>query len=176
MSREYFTILGLSPGRYEPKQIARHFEARRRQLLVELDDATRHEESRRQLNELYRAYNALRDPRRQAAHLRAAWDQGQSDDRVARLRRLVEASLEGGLLRYSRRIEILEEGRRLGFSDFHTQLLIAQVQFGGELVVPPVGGEVSPAAETRARVGMRLAAAGVLALAIFLAMVRWLGM
>jgi len=175
MSREYFSILGLSPGCYEPKKIARHFDVRRRRLLVELDDPARHDESRRQLNDLYQAYNALRDPRRQAEHLRLARDEGEGDDRVTRLRRLIEASLEGGLLRYSRRVEILEEGRWLGFSEFHTQLLIAQVQFGGELVVSPADRGVSRSAETTSRVGARFAAAGVLALALFLAMVRWLG-
>jgi hypothetical protein len=174
MSREYFSILGLSPGRYEPNKITRHFQARRRQLLVELDDPDRHAESRRQLNELYRAYTALRDPRRQAEYLRAAREEDDDDDRVARLRRLIEASLEGGLLRYSRRLEILEEGRRLGFSDFHTHLLIAQVQFGGDLVALPIARGVAPSDEIPSRVGARFAAVGVLALAIFLAMVRWL--
>ncbi len=175
MSREYYSILGLSPGRYEPKQIARQFEARRRRLLVELDDPARHDESRRQLDELYKAYNTLRDPRRQAEHLRASRGEGTPDDRVTPLLRLIEASLEGGLLRYSRRLEIIEAGRRLGFSEFHTQLLIAQVQFGGELVVVPAAHAVSRAAEPHSRVGARFAAAGVLALAIFLATIRWLG-
>ena len=175
MSREYFSILGLTPGRYEPKELARRFEARRRRLLVELADPARYVESRRGLDELHQAYNALCDPRRQAEHLRAARDENTDDGRVARLRRLIEASLEGGLLRYSRRLEILAEGRRLGFSEFHTQLLIAQIQFGGELVVPPTRCGIPASAETSSRVGARFAAAGVLALAIFLAMIRWLG-
>ncbi len=175
MSREYFSILGLTPGRYEPKEIVRRFEARRRRLLVELDDPARHVESRRRLNELHRAYNALHDPRRQAEHLRVARNDNDDNDRVARMRRLIEASLEGGLLRYSRRAEILAEGRRLGFSEFHTQLMIAQVQFGGDLIVTPTDRRVSASAETASRVGARFAAAGVLALALFLAMIRWLG-
>jgi hypothetical protein len=175
MSRDYFAILGLTPGRYEPKQLARSFEARRRRLLAELADPARYVESRRGLDELHQAYNALRDPRRQAEHLRLVRDGDRADDRVARLRRLIETSLEGGLLRYSRRLEILAEGRRLGFSEFHTQLLIAQVQFGGELVVPPARCGVAASSETSSRVGARFAAAGVLALAIFLAMIRWLG-
>ena len=72
-------------------------------------------------------------------------------------------------------MEILAEGRRLGLSEFHTQLLIAQVQFGGELVVPPARCDIPASSETGSRVGARFAAAGVLALAIFLAMIRWLG-
>lgn len=175
MSREYFAILGLSPGRYEPRQIARQFASRRRRLLAELDDPARQRESLRQLDELYQAYNVLRDPRRQAEHLRAIRDDDTHDDRVTRLLRIIEAALEGGLLRYSRRVQIIEAGRRLGFSEFHTQLLIAQVQFGGELVVTPASREVTRSPETPTRVGARFAAAGVLALAIFLAMVRWLG-
>ena len=175
MSRNCFSILGLTPGRYEPGEISRHFYARRRRLLADLDDPAQHVESRRQLDELYRAYNALRDPRLQAQHLRETRAEEDRDDRVARLRRLIESSLEGGLLRYSRRTEILAEGCRLGFSDFHTHLLIAQVQFGDEIVARPQVRGLSPSPETAARVGARFAAVGILALAIFLAMIRWLG-
>jgi hypothetical protein len=175
MPRDYFSILGLKPGRYEPSEIGRRFATRRRRLLVELDDPTRHVESRQRLNELYEAYNVLRDPRRQAEYLRAARAEDGDEDRVARLQRLIEASLEGGLLRYSRRTEIIAEGRRLGFSEFHTQLLIAQVQFGEGVVAPPRRGTVSQSAGTPSQLGARLAAAGILALAIFLAMIRWLG-
>jgi hypothetical protein len=175
MSREYFSILGLTPGRCEPKEVARRFHTRRRRLLAQLADSTRYAESRRQLDLLHRAYNALSDPRRQAEHVRAAREEGTDEDRVARLRRLIEVSLEGGLLRYSRRAEILVEGRRLGFSEFQTHLMIAQVQFGGELAVPPTRSSRPTSAETPSRVGARFAAAGVLALAIFLAAIRWLG-
>lgn len=175
MSRDYFSILGLTPGRYEPGEIARRFHARRKRLLAELDDPAKHRESRRRLDELHRAYHALRDPRLQSKHLHAAREPEARDDRVEYLRRLIESSLEGGLLRYSRRVDILAEGRRLGFSDFHTQLLIAQVQFGGEIVARPDEHGVRAPADTGARVGARFAAAGLLALAIFLAMIRWLG-
>lgn len=174
MSHDYFSILGLTPGCYAPGEIARRFNARRRRLLTALDDPAQHVESRRRLDELHRAYNALRDPRRQAEHRRAA-RAGDDQDRVARLRRLIELSLEGGLLRYSRRAEILDEGRRLGFSEFHAQLLIAQVQFGDGIIAPPYRRDVYRSAESASQVGARFAAAGVLALAIFLAMVRWLG-
>jgi hypothetical protein len=175
MSRDYFSILGLTPGRYEPSEITRHFNARRRWLITALDSPARHVEIRRQLNDLHLAYNALRDPRRQAECARAALGDEGDSDRVARLRRLIEASLEGGLLRCSRRKEILTQGRRMGFSEFHIHLLIAQVQFGGNLVVRPTTCRDSASSAAAARIGARFAAAGVLALALFLAMVRWLG-
>jgi hypothetical protein len=63
----------------------------------------------------------------------------------------------------------------LGFSEFHTHLLIAQVQFGDGIVAPPCGHRRSTSTESASRIGARFAAAGVLALALFLAMVRWLG-
>lgn len=175
MSREYFSILGLTPGRYEPSEIARRFDARRRWLIAELDSPARHVEIRRELNDLHVAYNALRDPRRQAECARAALGHPGDADRVARLQRLIEASLEGGLLRCSCRKEILAQGRRMGFSEFHIHLLIAQVQFGGNLVVRPARCRDSASDAATARIGARFAAAGVLALALFLATVRWLG-
>ena len=175
MSHEYFAILGLSPGRYEPKEIVRRFEIRRRWLFAELGDPAKYEETRRRLGELHRAYNALRDQRRQAEYAAAAQAGARAQDRLDRMRLLIESSLEDGLLRYSRRAEILAEGARLGYSEFHTQLLIAQVQFGGELVVPPSLSGVVRKPEHTTRVGARFAAAGVLALALFLVIVRWLG-
>lgn len=175
MSRDFFAILGLKPARYSSAEVARQFAARRQRLLAELDDPARHVESRRQLDELYTAHNVLRNPQRQDEHLRRLQGQADDADRVTRLRELIEASLEGGLLRYSRRAEILAEGRHLGFSEFHTQLLIAQVQFGGEIVAPPQVSAAVKREENSSRVGARFAAAGVLALAIFLAMLRWLG-
>lgn len=174
MSHGFFSTLGLKPGRYSPAEIARRFNARRRRLVAALDEPARRAEALHQLNDLHRAYNALRTPRRQAEHLRVA--RGEDDgDRVERLRRLVEASLEGALLRHSRRAEILAEGRRLGFSEFHTHLLIAQVQFGGEIVAPPPRCPQPAAPAPRTRVAARFAAAGVLALAMFVAAIHWLG-
>jgi uncharacterized protein YhaN len=175
MSRDHFFILGLKPGRYDPGEIARRFYVRRQRLLAELDDPVKYVESRRQLDALYRAYTTLCDPQRQAEHVQAARREDDADDRVARLRRMIESCLEGGLLRYSRRAEILAEGRRLGFSAFHVHLMIAQVQFGEEIAAPPFRRAGLPAGRATARVGARFAAVGLLALAIFLAMVRWLG-
>jgi hypothetical protein len=175
MSRDYFSILGLTPGRYEPAEIARRFRARRQRLVAALGDPAQHGATRQQLDELYQAYNYLRDPTRQAEYVRAAGADAKQEDRVATLCRLVEASLEGGLLRYSRRAAIIAEGRRLGFSDFQTQLLIAQIQFADEILTPPRARNDGSSSPTHAQVAARFAAAGLLALAIFLAVVRWLG-
>jgi hypothetical protein len=74
----------------------------------------------------------------------------------------------------ARRQEILAEARRLGFSDFQAQLLIAQVQFGDDQIPLLSGGVVHARRGESPRTWARFAAAGVLALAMFLAMVRWL--
>jgi hypothetical protein len=172
MSRDYFSILGLSPARYEPAEITRRFRVERARVLAVLHDPAKHGQSRRRLDELHVAYAGLRDPLRQAAYLR---NLKTSDDRVAHLSRLISDSLEDGLLRYSRREEILGEGRQLGFSDFQTQLLIAQVQFGSDDVLPVANPGAGRRWNARPAVGPRFAAVGVLTLALFLAMVRWLG-
>jgi len=170
MSRDYFAILGLTPGRYGPAEITRRFGAVRERLLAELDNPATHNASRQQLDELHLAYAALRDPRRQAEYLAS-----RRKANVTRLRWLITASLEDGLLRHSRRVSILEEGRKLGLSDFQTQLLIAQVQFGDKQI-NLVRERASSGRSTRgSRMSARLAAVGILALALFLALVRWLG-
>lgn len=174
MSHEFFSNLGLKPGRYSPAEITRRFNTRRRRLVEALDQPELRAEALHQLNDLHRAHNALRDPRKQAEHLKAARGAGD-EDRVERLRRLIDASLEGALLRRSRREEILAEGRRLGFSEFHTHLLIAQVQFGGEIVAPPRPRRLVEPRPSGSQVVARFAAAGALALAIFLATAHWLG-
>jgi hypothetical protein len=170
MSRDYFAILGLTPGRYKPAEITRRFRAARKRLLDELHDPATHGESRRQLDELHIAYTALRDPGRQAEYL-----ERRRDDDLSRLRGLIADSLEGGLLRQSRRLLILEEARRLGISDFHAQLMIAQVQFGDERITPVTAGSARNRSASPSQAAARLAAVGILALALFLAMIRWLG-
>lgn len=175
MSRDPWTILGLTAGLSSTREIDRQFIARRRDLRAALHDPARYTAARRDLEELYQAYRALREPNRAPDSFRIAEPTDDEIERVAYLRRLIELSLEGGLLRYSRRREILGEGQRLGYSEFHTQLLIAQVQFGGELVAPPIARDNGAGSIDTAQVGLRVAAAGVLALALFLAMVRWLG-
>lgn len=175
MVRDYFAILGLTPGRYAPAEVTRRFCAERQSLLAQLDDPATHRRARRQLDELHVAYAVLRDPHAQAECLRAGGDAGGEHDDIKRLRRLIAASLEDGLLRYSRRQGILAQAQRIGLSPFQAQLLIAQVQFGDDRIHTPVSGRVRREPEPSARTWARFAAAGVLALAMFLAMVRWLG-
>ena len=174
MSRDCLSVLGLRPGRHTADEIRRQFEARRRCLLEELRDPRRYQRACRKLDELYLAYNLLRKAAQAEQPAPGAPGRGDTDHDAARLRELIAASLEDGLLRCSRRTRILAQGRRLGFSDFHTQLLIAQVQFGDGSLVPLRDDRGHPAAEPGGRVGARFAAAGMLALAIFLAMIRWL--
>jgi hypothetical protein len=172
MGRDYYAILGLSPGRYDPAEIARRFQAERARLLAFLHQPATYGAARRHLEELHLAYAALRDPGAQAEYLRAGRG---ADDRVAQVRQLIAASLEDGLLRYSRRQEILSVAQHLGFSEFQAQLLIAQVQFGDERIPLSAGNATGGLRSEPPRTWARLAAVGVLALALFLAMVRWLG-
>ncbi|GEM_PF-883076 len=182
MPRDWFAILGLTPGRYSQAEIDRRFLARRRALIAALDDPQRYEQTRQRLDALHRAYHALRDPERRARCLEALRaaprDETAADRRarrIAELRDLILASLEGGLLRQSRREMILAEGRRLGLSEFHTHLLIAQVQFDGNIVIAPPSSPERGRFVAPRRVAARFAAVGVVALALFLVMVRWLG-
>ena len=172
MARDYFAVLGLAPRAYDPGEITRHFDVRRQRLLGELRDPARHTDARGELDELHVAYAVLCDPHRQAEYLEARTG---TPDRVTELRRLIVAALEDGLLRYSRRQMVLERARELGLNEFQAQLLIAQVQFGGDEVL---NGETSPAArktETRSDMWIRFAAAGVIGLAMFLYMAYRVG-
>jgi len=163
MARDYFAILGLPPGRYDPCEITRRFVERRNRLLATLADPATHAETRRQLEHLHLAYRVLCDPQRQSEYLAA---RAADEDRLGQLRRLIAASLEDGLLRYSRRQMILDQARKLGLSDFQAQVLIAQVQFGeGHFVDWPT---TSRAGSPRAAIWRRAAAVGVLGLAMFL--------
>jgi hypothetical protein len=174
MARDYFDVLGLAPGRYAGQEVARRFFSERARLLARLDEPATYGRVRRQLDELHLAYAALRDPQGQADALRAG---AEGADRVAALKVQIAASLEDGLLRYSRRQEILREARQIGLSDFQAHLLIAQVQFGDDGFAAgwvKAGGARSTGGESRAGIGLRLAAAGVLALTLFLALVHWL--
>ena len=171
MAEDYFSILGLAPGRYSPEQITRSFDATRRRIVAQLDDPRRHVPSRQRLEAVHLAYATLRDPATQAEYLETRF---RNDDAVTGLRRLIASSLEDGLLRYSRRRRILEEARRLGFSDFQTQLLIAQVQFGDEQFAPATPAKNAQRRGGDGRAWARVTAVGVLALVLFLVMVRWL--
>lgn len=170
MAQDYFAALGLRPGRYTSREIASRFATTRADLIQSLDDPQSYERTRRQLDELHVAYAILHHPARQQEYLRSLID---PTDRVAAMRALIEASLEGGLLRHSRRQELLEYGQALGFNDFQTQLMIAQVQFGGDgvaLVPPPVDAQPKP---DRRPVLARFTAIGLLSLAMFLWLVGW---
>lgn len=172
MAQDYFASLGLTPGRYPPQEIAGRFLDRRARLLRELDDPARYRACQQGLEELHMAYTALRDPRLQEEYLRTR--AGRADPTQS-LRTLINASLEDGLLRCSRRQTILERAQELGVSEFQAQLLIAQEQFGE----PGVAGvPVRVSAERRSagtRVWARFAGIGVLALTMFLYLVHWLG-
>ena len=172
MARDYFAVLGLTPGRYAPEEIASHFLAVRERLLAALRATDAPTETRRELDQVHLAYATLRDPARQAEYLRANDANG---DATAQLRTLIAASLEDGLLRYSRRQAILERAAELGFNEFQAHLLIAQVQFGDTLI--PTGPRLDPAKTKLAhpRAWARVTATGVLALAIFLYLVHWVG-
>lgn len=172
MAHDYFALLGLSPGRYAPAEIARCYRARRARLLAELHAAGRQHDTLQQLDELHVAYSTLRDARRQAEYRRARTD---GEDRVTEVRRLISVSLEDGLLRYSRRQAILERARALGFSDFQTHLLIAQVQFGDEDITTSPRRKDARGWGEHPRAWARIAAVGVIALAMFLGLVHWVG-
>lgn len=175
MSRNYFEILELPIATVAPAKVRRRFETRRAALLAELGNSERFEAARRDLDLLYEAYGALRNPRRQAAY-RAQLSAGEPEsraDRAAQLQALIEHALEGHLLRYTRRKQIVAEARRLGFSEFHTHLLIAQAQFGDRFLPTP-SRDSDPERYGWTRVAARLGAAGVLGAAMFFAAVRWL--
>lgn len=169
MSQDYFAILGLSPGRHERRVVTQRYQQLRDQLTHDSASGRDGGASRRKLDRLHVAYTALRNPSAQMRYLRAE----RRPDNAARLRNLIEASLEDGLLRYSRRREIMDEGRRLGFSDFQTHLVIAQTQFGDEQLTITPRRAVARGGEPH-RTVLRFAAAGCLGAALFLVMFRWL--
>lgn len=172
MALDYFALLGLTPRRYEPREVARRFMAERQRALGELDDPRNHAASRRRLDELYLALAVLGDPRRQAEYLRT---REANADPLAELRQLIAASLEDGLLRHSRRQMIIERARELGLNEFQAQLLIAQVQFGDERTLVATRVRAGRPARRHPRAWARVAAASVLGLALFLYFVHWLG-
>lgn len=171
LTRDYFATLDLPHDTDDEATIRRQFHQRRAALLARLNDPRTHEDARRELDELYLAYRVLADPDARARH--RAERRGQ-EARLDAFRRRIAASLEGGLVRCSRRRQLLAEGRELGLSEFHVHLLIAEVQFGARPLLAP-GGSLRSQAERAGRAGARVAAVGVLALAMFLSMIRWLG-
>ena len=172
MAQDLFAVLGLPPERHDPTEIATRFLAKRERLLEQLGDPTRHHDTRRQLDELHLAYATLRNPRSQAQYLR---NQNNNDDPAGELRLMIQAALEDGLLRHSRRQEVIDRGRELGLNDFQTQLLIAQVQFGDNGISSVPRAHVVRRGDLESRIGLRAAGVGALALVMFLFAVRWLG-
>lgn len=166
MSRDPYSILGLTPRRYDAAELRRRLDARRAELGTLA-------QTREGADELFVAYSVLRDPDNQTVYLKR-FDRKSSPDGTAELRALISASLEDGLLRHSRRVRILKEGRRLGLSPFHTQLLIAQTQFGPQRVLAE-SAEVAQEIAVPAAPVARLAGLLILALALFLAAVRAIG-
>lgn len=145
------------------------FQRRRRTLLRRLADPRQRNAAARELDQAYLEHRLEAFP-------------ADVCEPVEQLRRRIAASLEGGLLRQSRRAEILAEARRLGIAEFHAHLLIAQVQVGsldGGLCAEDLVRVGSPPVAARSagsRVGLRLMAAGLLGAAMFLAMVRYLSL
>jgi hypothetical protein len=163
---DYFAILGLAPGRHDPREIRRRFDRERTRLLSRMGQPAAGVQARRELDDLHMACATLSDPASQARYLA---EHGNVDG-TTRMRRFIEASLEGGLVRYSRRQRILAEGRRLGFSEFQTQLMIAQVQFGDTAIDSRPAGRAAP---PRQGPWARVTAIGLLATALFMLMVEW---
>lgn len=170
MAQDYFALLGLAPGQYAPREISRRYQTRRAALLTRAQDPSARSTVLRDLDDLHVAYQTLRAPTRQEAYRQSR--SGGGMDAAAELRRLIAASLEDGLLRCSRRDAILERAAALGFNEFQTHLLIAQVQFGDEEVAAAPQGMVR---RPHPRLWARVAAVGVAALAVFLGLVHWLG-
>lgn len=173
MPRDHFAVLGLSAGRHPPHVIDQHFAEERGRLVPALSRSSDYMSSRRKLEALYVAYRILRDPGRQAAYLRDLESAAAGEARrESELRRLIRASLEAGLVRQSRREYLVEQGRELGFSEFHVHLMIAQAMIGDEASLP-----VAPARPARrARHGSSwrdYATIGAVAVAVFVLLVRW---
>jgi len=94
------------------------------------------------------------------------------------LRLLIEAALEEGLLRYSRRQMIVERARELGLSEFQAHLLIAQVQYGETEANASAwaAGRGAPRDRVRPRRRWaRVAGVGLFGAALYLILVRLVG-
>lgn len=185
MRNDYFDILGLAPLPQDPAAVDAHYALIRHHLRRRLADPAACRDALQELDRAHAAWAVLRDPARQAEYLARF----RSGDPLAHLRQMVRDSLEDGLLRHSRRQAILAAGRDLGLSEFRVHLLIAETQFEDESAPAstfqaPARLEGSCAAlsegdseaqRTTRRVRARIAAAGMLAAAMFVALVRWVG-
>lgn len=174
MSLDPFSILRLSQDRTDPGALRAQFAKRAEELKIAMKGGRDALQIRRDLEELDIAYKILQDPESRTVFVRREKSPAPPE-RAALLRALIVASLEDGLLRHSRRQRILEEGRKLGFSPFHTQLLIAQTQFGPQRVLS-FEDDREHAGNRPGHATARFSAAVVLGFALFLAAVRWLGL
>lgn len=172
MSLDPFSILRLSHDRTDPAALRAQFARRCEEIKIAMNSGRDGSRSRRDLDELDVAYKILQDPESRTVFVRREKSPAPPE-RAALLRALILASLEDGLLRHSRRQRILDEGRKLGFSPFHTQLLIAQTQFGPQRVLSFEDDRERPG-NRPSQAMARFSAALVLGFALFLATVRWL--
>ena len=184
MPLEHFTCLGLAPTERDPRVVAARFAQERARCLADLHDPRRHLAARERLDQIHLAYRAIlralsaaRDSAPQARSLRECAGTTSPTDE---LRTLIADALEDGLLRHTRREFIVQRARALGYSEFHAQLLIAQVQFGdvGDAGVPaPASPSTRLLRRTPSleRLWARFAAVAVLALAMLLGMIHWAG-
>jgi hypothetical protein len=178
MPAEHFICLGLAPTERDPRVVAGRFAVERARCLAELHDPRRHIAARERLDRLHLAYRAvLRELATPSAPVAKAAPSGALPHSADDLRALIADSLEDGLLRYTRRQMILERARALGYSEFHAQLLIAQVQFGnvGDASVPLPSPATHLRRASTERIWARFAAVTILALAMLLGMIRWVG-
>jgi hypothetical protein len=176
MLHDYFAVLHLEPGEYTSEQIRGSFLSLREPVLRDMRRADTYVAARHRLEELHEARRVLGDPARQRDYLSR---RELLDEPVERVRVMIAAALEDGLVRHSRRQAILSEARRHGIADFHVHLMIAQEQFAGS--PDALGGWIgrdgdgrNEASRDSKRAAARLAAAGVLGLALLLSTLRWL--
>ncbi len=91
--------------------------------------------------------------------------------------RMVQHELHGGVLRYSRRKELVRFARRLGLSEFDAHLLIAQAQYGSPSAEPSATVEpVEPAYLVAPRptpAWLKVSLALLVAAAVDLALIYW---
>lgn len=176
MPPDCHVILGLDPRRVGPGEVREQFARRRRELIARLHQPDVGGASRAQLDDLHLAYRRYLSQREQPLV-----ELAKVPAPALALRRFIESCQEGGLLRPSRRHKILAEGRRLGFSHFQTQLLIAMTLMGDRSEPLPATEEdlvtqrlVDSQTQDANSLVARLAAVALLALAMLLAAVRWL--
>jgi hypothetical protein len=92
--------------------------------------------------------------------------------------RMVQYEIKGGVLRYSKRRELLSFARKLGLSDFEAHLLIAQAQYGDSPLEPCAARQpVEPAYLVTPRqtpTWLKASLAVLAAAAIDLALIYWM--